>query len=88
MATEVQGALPAEVTAEEKPKDEPRRSIRPKTQIEILAEKERERQQKKADKKEARAAKAAAKREEEELKQTGGKKNLTKKERKKLEAEF
>ena len=67
---------------------ETRRSIRPKTQIEVLAEKEREKQAKKAAKKEEKAAKAQAKKEADEIAATGFNKQLSKKERKKLEQEF
>ena len=64
-----------------------KREKRPLTQIEIMAQVEREKQEKKAARRAAKEAKAEARKEREDFLLNGPNKKLTKKERKKLEAE-
>lgn len=61
---------------------------RPPTQIEIMAEMEREKQAKKEERRQAREAKKQARLEQEEFIRNGGNIKLSKKEKRRLEAEM
>merc|ERR1712072_420185 len=65
-----------------------KREMRPPTQIEIMANLEREKQAKKEERRHAREAKKQARLEQEEFIRNGGHSKMTKKEKRRLEAEM
>ena len=65
-----------------------KREKRPPTQIEIMAEMEREKQAKKEERRQAREAKKQARLEQEEFIRNGGPAKMSKKEKRRLEAEL
>jgi hypothetical protein len=65
-----------------------KREKRPPTQIEIMAEMEREKQAKKEERRQAREAKKQARIEQEEFIRNGGTIKLSKKDKKRLEADM